>query len=93
MSDNRKVFEKLGVPKNIIIKEYTYTFKKELKNDIISYRCIHRKCPSLISISKSEIKKLIDNNENNNIKITYTNIHNLDLHKSIITKNESKDDI
>ena len=38
MSDNQKVFEELGVPKNINIKEYTYTFKKELKNDIISYR-------------------------------------------------------
>ena len=35
----------------------------------------------------------MDKNEDNNIKIIiiYTTVHNLDLHKSIITKNESKD--
>ena len=35
----------------------------------------------------------MDKNEDNNIKIIfiYTTVHNLDLHESIITKNESKD--
>lgn len=92
MSDKQKVYEILDAPRDINIKEYKYTFKKELKNESFSYRCIHRKCQALISMSKSEIKKII-NKKDDNIKITYTNTHNLDVHKIILYKIESKDNI
>ena len=31
MFENRAIYEQIGLPKTINIKEYTYVFKKELK--------------------------------------------------------------
>jgi len=53
MEGQKTKYEKLDVPKEVKIGEFAYTFKKELKEDKLSYRCIHRKCPVLMTISKS----------------------------------------
>ena len=54
-------YEELGIPKNIIIQNNTYSFKKELLNDNVSYRCIHRKCKAGLKISIANAKKIEDN--------------------------------
>jgi len=58
MEDKKTKYEKLDIPKEVKIGKFTYTFKKELKEDKLSYRCINRKCPVLIIISKSELNKI-----------------------------------
>lgn len=63
MSDKSdKITESAEVPKQITIGEYKYTYQKNLKNGKLSYRYIHRKYPVLMTISKTEISKLKDNN-------------------------------
>ena len=57
--DNALKYTKLGVPKELNIGEYTYTFKKELKGDKFSYRYLHIKYPVLLTITKIEINKLM----------------------------------
>ena len=37
MSENRTIYEQIGLPKTINIKEYTYVFKKDLKNYFVSF--------------------------------------------------------
>ncbi len=80
--DNALKYTKLGVPKEIYIGEYTYTFNKELKGDKFSYRCLHRKCPILLTITKIEINKLMNEQSTEGIKIEITNQHNMALHKN-----------
>ena len=48
-------------PKYLTINEYKYSLKGELKNEIYSYRCFHRKCGVLLSIDKKELNKIIEN--------------------------------
>ena len=50
-------YESLGVPQKLIIQNETYVFKKELTKDLLSYRCIHRKCKSSLKISVENAKK------------------------------------
>ena len=80
--DNALKYTKLGVPKEIYIGEYTYTFKKELKGDKFSYKCLHRKCPVLLAITIIEINKLMNKQSTEDIKIQITNQHNMALHKN-----------
>ena len=71
------------IPKQIMIGDFKYTFKKSLTNDNYSYRCIHRKCPVLMTISKSELYKLNSKTSSLEINVVYINEHNLDAHKKI----------
>ena len=64
-------YEELGLSQKIIISNEIYTFKKELINDFISYRCIHRNCKASIKISLEVAKKINNKEENNNI-VEYT---------------------
>ena len=54
-----------------------------LINDNYSYRCVHRKCPVLMAISKSELSKLNFNTNGLEINVVYINEHNLNAHKNI----------
>ena len=62
---------KFDIPKYIIIKEYKYSFKNELKNGNYSYRCYHRNCKVLITINKENLDKIKRNN-NLDHKFEYT---------------------
>ena len=64
------------------IVEYTYTFKKELKGDKFSYRCLHRKYPVLLTITKIKINKQMNKQISEDVKIEITNQHNMALHKN-----------
>ena len=53
---NTLKYTKLGVLKKLNIGEYIYyTFEKELKGDKFTYRCLYRKFPVLLTITKIEI--------------------------------------
>ena len=54
-------YNQLGVPKEIILQNGTYTFKSELQNSILSYRCKHRACKAKIKITTDDAKKLLTN--------------------------------
>jgi hypothetical protein len=63
--------EILEIPNTILIEGYEMKFKNTLVNDNLSYRCIHRKCRTLLTIlSKQEVNKL--KNKEQNININYT---------------------
>ena len=72
MSDKEKKTKAntLDNPNSICIKGYEMKFKDTLSNDYLSYRCLHRKCGTLLTIFKEELKKL--SKEDPNIKIKYT---------------------
>ena len=53
-------YDELGIPKNIIIQNNTFCFKKEIINEYVSYRCIHRKCKAGLKISIENAKKIED---------------------------------
>ena len=57
-------YNQLGIPKVIILQNGTYTFKCELQNSILSYRCKLRACKAKIKITIEEAKKLIINKDN-----------------------------
>ena len=64
---------KFTPPRNITLDKYQYSFKDNLTNDYYSYRCKHRNiCKIYIKIAKTELIKLSDNNENQNILFTIT---------------------
>lgn len=60
-------YEELGFSQKIFISYEIYTFKKQLNNNFISYRCIHRNCKTSIKISLEYAKKINNKEENNNI--------------------------
>ena len=67
-NQNQKTkYEELGIPKNIIIQNYKYCFKKELTNTIVSYRW----CKALLKISIENAKK-IENKEGVLTSIDFT---------------------
>ena len=69
-------YEELGLSQKIIISNEIYTFKKQLINDFISYRCIYRNCKASIKISLEVAKKINNKEENNNIlEYTLIGIH------------------
>jgi len=77
--DSRKIktkYEKLGISQQIIISNEIYTFKKELINSYVSYRCIHRACNAIIKITLENAKKINHKGENNEpIDYTLIGIH------------------
>ena len=51
--------ESFIVPKPIIIGQYTYSHKADLKNEYNSYRCKKwKQCDLVIKVSKSELKNI-----------------------------------
>ena len=83
--ENNLISTNLGVPKEITIGQYKYTFKKQLKGEKFSYRCFHRKCPVLLTITRNEINKIMNNTSSEGIKIECINDHNMNIHKNIKT--------
>ena len=43
-------------------------FKNTLVNNNLSYRCIHRTCKTLLTISKEDVRKISTKEKNNKIK-------------------------
>ena len=62
------VYQKLGVPGSIVIGDYTYTFKEQQKTDhnIFTYRCQKYSCRVPINITRDNLNKIINKNNNNN---------------------------
>ncbi len=54
-------YNQLGVPKEIILQNGIYTFKSELQNSILNYRCKHRSCKAKMKITREDVKKLLTN--------------------------------
>ncbi len=50
----------LEIPSKIIIDNFKYSFKSELKNQQYSYRCYHRSCIVLIKINKENLLKIMN---------------------------------
>ena len=75
-------YNKKDIPKYIIIKEYKYSFKNELKNGNYSYRCYHRNCKVLITINKENLDKI--KNDNKFEYTTNNKEHSCNLNKPII---------
>ena len=46
-------------------------FKNNLVNNNLSYRCIHRTCKTLLTISKEDVRKISTKEENNKIKYSF----------------------
>ena len=94
MEENKNMtkYQILGVPQNIIFQNESYTFKKELINSFVSYRCINRKCNASLKISLEDAKK-IENKEEGISEIDFTVVGNHDVHKSEKKFSESTDKI
>ena len=94
MEENKNMtkYQILGVPQNIIFQNESYTFKKELINSFVSYRCINRKCNASLKISLEDAKK-IENKEEGISEIDFTVVGNHDAHKSEKKFSESTDKI
>ena len=76
MSESNQIF---NPPKAIQIKEYTYSFKDELKNNFYSYRCKFRSaCGITIKIHQKELDKIMNNKEG---EIEYTISSTVKEHK------------
>ena len=94
MSDKKTIYQSLGIiPQQITIGENKYTFKKNININKYSYRCIHSKCPVLITITKEELPKINNNNNQNQISIEYQNKYDLSIHKNKVTTTENIDNI
>ena len=61
----------IEIPKYLTINDIKYSFKSALAKDRFSYRCYHRKCKVLITIDKTNIIKILNNNNENNLEIQY----------------------
>ena len=55
-----KQYEKLGIPGQIKIGDYTYIYKSQLKSnvDTFTYRCQKWDCRIPINITRENIKKI-----------------------------------
>ena len=71
----------LEIPNSILIEGYEMKFKNTLVNDNLSYRCIHRKCGTLLTISKEEVNKLKNKEQNININYTINKEHSCSITK------------
>lgn len=92
MSEIKKEILNGKIPKQIMIGDFKYTCKNALINDNYSYRCIHRKFPVLMKISKSELIKLNSNTSSQEINVVYINEHN-SAHKNMKTVKENSNNI
>ena len=78
MINNEKKLTKadiLEIPNSIIIDGYQMKFKNTLANDNLSYRCIHRTCKTLLTISKEDVRKISIKEEINKIKYSINKEH------------------
>ena len=91
-NNNMTKYQLLGVPQNIIFQDESYTFKKELINSFLSYRCINRKCNASLKISLEDARK-IENKDTRISEIDFTVIGNHEVHKPEKKFSESTDKI
>ena len=70
ISQHKKKYEKLDVPKSKIWGEYTYVFKEQFKSDSnkFSYRCQKYNCHIPITITRDDLNKIKDTNNKEDIK-------------------------
>ena len=81
--------DSFAIPKSIKIEQYIYSHKACLKNEYYTYRCKKRKqCGMVIKVSKSELKKYI---ENNNTIINYEITSKINKHTCENDNNNNKD--
>ena len=81
-------YQKLGVPKSIIISNEKYSYKTySEKEKIFIYRCFHRICKCYIKITKEEIDSLSSIDKKKQISFKLFNKHN---HKDKISVIDSK---
>ena len=73
--NKKKIAEIFEIPNSILKEGYEMKFKNALVNDNLSYRCIHIKCGTLLTISKEEVNKLKNKEPNKNIKYTINKEH------------------
>ena len=71
-SSNDTIYNKLKVPGSIKISEYYYVFKEQLKSNenIFTYRCKKFKFRVIMHISRNNLEKI--ENKNNNEKMEFT---------------------
>ena len=81
----------LEIPSKIIIDNFQYSFKSELKNQQYSYRCYHRSFKVLITINKENLLKIMNKGNKENEKIEYNiNKKEHSCEESIIYTNSEK---
>ena len=70
ITQHKKMYEKLDVPKSGIFGQYTYMFKEQYKSDSnkFSYRCQKYNCRIPINITRDELNKIKDINNKKDIK-------------------------
>ena len=75
--NKQTVYEKLGIPRQIEIQKEIYTFKVQLINSYVSYRCIHHACKSSVKITIENAKKLFrKDNVQSYVEIIYVGEYN-----------------
>ena len=86
-----KKYEVLGVPQKIMFKSEVYSFKKELTNNFLSYRCVHRQCKASLKLSTETAKQIESKiNENSKIDATLIGIHENHPQEQSIEENLDK---
>ena len=89
--NNQTNYEKLSLPKQIILSNGVYTFIVQLINSYVCYRCIHRTCKASIKNSIENAKKLINkDNEISSVKIVFSGEHINHPKKEKIEENTDK---
>lgn len=70
ITQHKKKYEKLDVPKSIIFGQYTYVFKEQFKSDSnkFSYRYQKYNCRIPITITRDELNKIKDTNNKEDTK-------------------------
>ena len=87
MEANQNIFS----PRHLKLNNRIYTYKDVLINDFFTYRCKYRtKCNVVIKINKDNIKKYIDDPNNEDIEYTYASKN--ENHKCIEEKGEHEID-
>ena len=65
--NNEKIYENLGIPNELIIKEHKYTFKTpKMSGKEFIQRCQFRTCKSQITIDKDNNLKKLSNIKDGN---------------------------
>ena len=83
--NKQTIYEKLGIPQQINIQNEIYTFKVELINSYVSYRCIHRACNASVKITIENAKKLFGKeDEKTSIEFIYVGEHKNHPKKSLL---------
>ena len=75
--ENKRRYEKFGIPGKITINNYSCTYKDQSKADknVFFYRCSKNNCKIIIEKYKENLNKIKDNIENTQIIFKQKNEH------------------